>query len=245
MIKRRSTNSILKAEKRLFAIGVALTALAPLLLHMNVHHTHDTTRQLFGVRHSYNDKEQLGIRRRSLEQQQSRKMIPQSKWSDLILAANQAEEDILDFFHGEPRSLQDGVPFGGTKDSVSILARRLADRIASCRQEKLGIQQNNQHIHNCMLRVVFLGSGQTTGRDIFYNQTYPFQAEEHLQAIAEAAGLQLEVLNHAMDSDLSKEGPQTADMCIANLVGKAVDVIAWDFEATMQAQPQVQVEAFV
>lgn len=85
-----------------------------------------------------------------------------------------------------------------------------------------------------------------TGRDIFHNQSFPFQTEERLRAITSAAGIRLEVLNQAIDSDLSREGPQTAHMCMKNLVGNnAVDVLVWDFEGTMQGRPQAQVEAFV
>ena len=54
-------------------------------------------------------------------------------------------------------------------------------------------------------------------------------------------------MNHATDSDLSREGPQTNHMCIRNLlvVGPAVDIIGWDFDGNMQTGPAAQVEAFI
>ena len=174
---------------------------------------------------------------------------PSSRWSYLLAKANEAELSILDFFHRETRAIEDGVPFGGTNESVSILAERLANRIAQCHDggKRIPNTRANKLDTKCVLRVVFVGSGQMSGRDIFHNQSFPFQAEQRLQSVADAAGLRMEVLNQAIDSDLSREGPQTAHMCMGNLVGSdsPVDVIAWDFESTMQGKPQAQVEAFV
>ena len=153
-------------------------------------------------------------------------------WNHLLEQAENAEKSILEFFHGEIRALEDGVPFGGT--SVSILADRLANRITHCDGRRRRSSNSNDIMEECVLRCVFVGSGQMAGRDSFYNQSYPFQTEERLQAIANTAELTLQVLNQAIDSDLSREGPQTAHMCMKNLI-----------ETTMQGRPQAQVEAFV
>jgi len=83
------------------------------------------------------------------------------------------------------------------------------------------------------------------GREVFFNESFPFVTEKRLRPIAEAAGLELKVMNHAMDSDLSKEGPQSSHMCVANQVGKNVDVIAWDLDESMQGEPAAQMEAFI
>ena len=177
----------------------------------------------------------------------SKKANSRASWNHLLEQAEQAEQSILDFFHGETRALDDGVPFGGT--SVSILANRLASRMAQCDDRRRRNSNSNSSVdmEECVLRCVFVGSGQMAGRDSFYNQSYPFQTRERLLAIADAAGLTLEVLNQAIDSDLSREGPQTAHMCTKNVISdnSTVDVVVWDFETTMQGRPQAQVEAFV
>jgi len=54
-----------------------------------------------------------------------------------------------------------------------------------------------------------VGSAQTSGRDIFFNQSFPFVVEQRLRKTTEAAGLDLQVWNHAMDSDLSREGERS------------------------------------
>jgi hypothetical protein len=169
--------------------------------------------------------------------------------------------------------LEDGVPFGGTvgEDLFRILSDRLVQRIWLCHNKTSGTEttnatatatnseeQENYNNENCRLRIVFVGSAQTSGRDNFYNQSFPFWVKKRLRPLAMAAGLDLQIDNHAMDSDLSREGPQTNHMCIANLVGgghnnnhmndtqhDVVDVIGWDFDGNMQAKPAEQIEAFL
>jgi len=250
-------------------MGIVLTTLAPLLLHRRIHQQHDVSsvrRKLFTKHSRYNHpppslrQDSAHEERRITPREQPKIMRHSPRHTSEDIAppiqdplervANQAEENILDFFQGETRALQDGIPLGIMsgetnldKDGYkSILAQRLAKRIVACRDNQ---DTNDMDDTNCSLRVVFIGGGQTTGRDIFHNQTYPFQVEERLRGMAESAGLRLEVRNHAMDSDLSKEGPQSAHMCIQNLVGSNVDVVGWDLEANMQAQPHAQFEAFV
>ena len=182
----------------------------------------------------------LGIRRR-LAHHDRIKLDPQqdSPWFPISSAAYMAEQFILTFFHGDDRALDNGVPIGGTQESTLKLAERLARRIALCHSTDL------ERDEDCVLRVAFVGSAQTTGREVFFNESFPFVTENRLRPIAEAAGLELQVMNHAMDSDLSREGPQSTHMCVANQVGKNVDVIAWDLDQSMQAQPAAQMEAFI
>lgn len=162
-----------------------------------------------------------------------------SPWFPISSAAYMAEQYILTFFHGDVRALDNGVPIGGTKESTTKLAERLAHRIALCHSVNL------ERDEDCVLRVAFVGSAQTTGRDVFHNESFPFVTEKRLRPIAEAAGLELQVVNHGMDSDISKEGPQSTHMCVANQVGRNVDVIAWDLDGNMQAEPAAQMEAFL
>ncbi|CAB9520514.1 expressed unknown protein [Seminavis robusta] len=282
---------MLKGEMKIVFVGMFVTTLAPLLLHMNVHHADMVNRELRlagrgnNMPHIPSLKDKLmhldpDVVRAAHHQsakdsstdvqgkQTKQKKTTQSgayqklskvamelspfktkptntktQWDNVALAAKNAEQSILDFFHGEHRALQDGVPFGGTETKLSVLTERLADRIALCHGK--GIANSNDGNSNCTLRVVFLGGGQASGRDIFKNQTYAYQAEPRLRALAQAAGLKLEVLNHAMDSDLSREGPQTLHQCVANFAGNSVDVLSWDSESTMQGNPSAQIEAFV
>mmetsp|Transcript_1701 Transcript_1701/g.3393 ORF Transcript_1701/g.3393 Transcript_1701/m.3393 type:complete len:151 (+) Transcript_1701:589-1041(+) len=102
-------------------------------------------------------------------------------------------------------------------------------------------QHDEQHDekHNddedCTLTVVYIGSAQTSGHDNFHNVSYPYQTRSFLTPLAHAAGLTLRVWNHAYDSDLSREGPQTFHMCIGNWMPKngGVDVISWDFDGNL------------
>lgn len=160
-----------------------------------------------------------------------------SVWWPIIKYTQQAEHEITEFFHGDERALENGVPIGGTEDSTPFLTKRLARRIAQCRQ---GISQED-----CDLKVAFVGSAQMTGHDMFYRDSFPFLTEQRLRPIADAAGLELKIMNNALDHDHSKEGPQSTHMCISNYVGDSVDIIAWDLDAAMQGAPPAQFEAFV
>jgi hypothetical protein len=251
VLQRRATVVILKGKWRIFFLGVSVTTLASLLLHMNVHHAHLTERRLapplaprptnLQQQHLVHLPTAIGkaVETASKTAGSGVKPAITSPWENLAREASSAEKSILEFFHDEPRALEDGIFFGGTEKQLTVLTERLVGRIASCR----GAENHNET--DCTLRVVFVGGGQASGRDIFKNQTYPYPAETRLRALVKAAGLQLEVINHAMDSDLSMEGPQTSHMCVANLVGRQVDVLSWDSESTMQANPSAQIEAFV
>ena len=236
----------LQREWRLFVVGVLVTAFLPLVLHTGIHSAEDIAqsgrRLPVGVPYRVVPPEYNFHGSRSLDSTGHSRETPTQEISptSILDAANQAEQEILQFFQGETRALNDGVPFGGTEErSSNFLAKRLARRIALCQSSSTTMTTN------CTLKVVFVGSAQTSGRDNFYNQSYPFLAEERLKSVAKASGLQLKVLNHALDSDLSREGPQTTHMCIGNLVGTDVDVVAWDLDGNMQAKPSAQVEAFL
>ncbi|CAB9509029.1 expressed unknown protein [Seminavis robusta] len=165
-----------------------------------------------------------------------------SPWYPIALAAKNAERNILDFFHGDERSLENGTPVGGSEESMLLLTKRLSRKIALCHDAS---RSKSQHDEDCALRVAFIGSAQMAGRDVFYKDTFPFKTEQRLRPIAQAAGLKLQVMNHAQDNDISREGPQKAHMCVSNLIGKSIDVIAWDLDESMQNDPPAQFEAFV
>lgn len=162
-----------------------------------------------------------------------------SPWYSVAKAGKKAEQGILDFFDGDFQALDNGVPIGGTEDTTPHLTRRLAKRMANCRKT------DDTKTEDCVLRVAFIGSAQTVGRDMFHNESFPFVAEERLRLVAKAAGLELQVMNNAQDSDRSKEGPQSMHLCVGNFVGDSVDVIAWDLDNSMQGAPPAQFEAFV
>ena len=239
--KKNGSVIMLSSVGRLVMNAIAVTALMPLLLHMTVHQTFEASRRhLSTLELSPNVRRTFQSR---LNEHHVDDDTKPSHWDELIQQTGNAAEAILDFFHGEPRALQDGIPFGGTEQSLAVLTERLADRISRCARATHGSTEYRKK--HCSLRVVFAGGAQVSGRDIFKNQTYPYHVESRLRDLAEAAGLELEVLNSAMDSDLSREGPQTAHMCMENFVGSDVDVVGWDFESMMQGHPAAQIEAYV
>jgi hypothetical protein len=192
---------------RIPAIGLVVTVATSLVLHFFMSNSNDTAPDLvFG------------------------------SWqlSNVLHVSQEVEAEILDFFHGDTRALQDGTVSYASGHHFRL---RMSDRMRRCRQESL------LDVDECVLRIVFVGSAQMSGRDNLYNQTYPFVMEKRLKRLVDAAGLRLEVLNHAMDNDLSREGPQTCHMCILNLVGTNVDVVVWDFDN--MANKAAQFEAFV
>ncbi|CAB9512449.1 expressed unknown protein [Seminavis robusta] len=254
----------LENEWRFFLAAVLMTALVPMMIHMRISSNDVSASPTFlsprprkldigmGTEKAH---QKLHPRRNQHKNKQSSPRVIRNKDSlsllkqDLIQAANDAEQETLNFFHGERRSLQDGVPFGGADDASTLLAERLANRIWKCHHlRKLSPDSNSNRStkKDCVLRVVFLGSAQTTGRDNFFNATFPFQSKARLRSVAEAAGLDLQVWNHAMDSDLHREGPQSTHMCVSNFMGPdPVDVVVWDLDGILQANPKAQVEAFV
>lgn len=245
--RRTSIARMSQKEARFcLAVGLAITLVIPLFLHVSIATSRTTS---VGTISSNN-----------LAKEQKDK---EGIWNEVLNSAELAEKAILDFFHGDRRALENGVlcSGGGGKDvaantcsshHIPNLSSRLLHRITKCRQQSKQSEstsesespQKNTTQEKCVLRIVFVGSAQTFGRDMFHNLTHPFHLETRLRPIAQAAGLTLQVHNHAMDSDLSREGPQSNHMCIDNLVGSDVDVIGWDHDA-IQTKPSAQVEAFL
>lgn len=235
---------------RLLVCGVLVTALIPLLLHMEVHSTKTTKRTTSMIMPGKNMKhlQQQQQRGRLLHQHlegEKGKITDNSAsmidWKNVMKAAETAEASILDFFHGEKHALEDGAPMF---TSSQKLIQRIVQKIYHCQQQN-DTTNDNDDIY-CTFRIVFIGGAQMAGRDNLFNVTFPFIAERRLQPILEASGLKLEVLNHAMDSDLNREGPQTAHMCISNfLPPEGVDVVIWGYDDIMQNHPSNQLEAFI
>lgn len=228
---------------KFFVAAIVLTAVLPLMIHLkltnNEHHLSNNNNNNNKPTFLPKKKEQRSSHnyKDTFVQDPSLQVAP-TKYDKIVNAANQVESHILEFFQGESRALVDGVPYGSPNNY--ILKERLIQRISDC-------HSNNAKDKNCTLKVVFIGSAQTSGRDNFYNSSFPFFTKQLLTPIAQAANLQLQVYNHALDSDLSREGPQTTHMCVGNLVGNTadVDVIAWDMDGNLQRNPPAQVEAFL
>jgi hypothetical protein len=269
----RRTGLVREAWWRWFVAGVVLTAFAPVFLYWDLEvEERDSAFNPRSTTSSSSPRRFQHFSQGHDETQPKQEPPPRTKQDEplnrkgqgMLKAAKEAETAILNFFQGEARALEDGVPFGGDSvESLRIFSDRLVQRILLCHNNATTTDaatdnENQTDINNCMLRIVFVGSAQTSGRDNFYNQSFPFWVQKRILPIAEAAGLGLQLDNHAMDSDLSREGPQTSHMCIANLVGgrqnnnnnnnnidHPVDVIGWDFDGNMQAKPSAQVEAFL
>ena len=270
-----------RPEWRIFAAGILATTLFPLVLHTQIENNKSVSQQVgrqlsvATVPHPYhphNAATMISPQKKdrddgeshdggSPKQRKQQHVNIQENDTSILRdavqkASKQAEKQILDFFQGETRALQDGVHSFHENNSTShpprnFLVKRLAHRINACQNKNVKswpVADTVRSKHDgdvCTLKVVFVGSAQMSGRDNFYNQSYPFFVEDRLKPIAEAAGLELQVFNHALDSDLSREGPQTTHMCIGNLAGTDTDVVVWDLDGSMQAKPPAQVEAFL
>jgi hypothetical protein len=72
----------------------------------------------------------------------------------------------------------------------------------------------------------FAGTSVTAGHDNFFNQSYPIVLERLLLDSYTAAGLNLEVRNHAMGNNPAIP----AAFCVRSQLGEDTDVAAWEFE---------------
>lgn len=71
----------------------------------------------------------------------------------------------------------------------------------------------------------FAGTSVTAGHDNFYQQSYPVVMEKLIREAFVAAGLNLEVRNHAMGN----QPPIPAAFCVQSQLGQDTDVAAWEF----------------
>lgn len=228
---------------RLFALGIVATFSLQLVLHCKI----DSSSEARGVsliRYHFPDNKLSGANTNNNAKGSN------LYYKDLTNEIKHVEREVLTFFHGEKRALDNGAV---SYSSKGIFRRRLADKMRRCgtssNNRDIGQHDNKQTEGNddddmCTLRIVFVGSAQVSGRDNLFNWTFPFVIERRLRSLCMSANLRLEVLNHAMDNDLSREGPQTSHMCMENLVGgNSVDVIGWGFGD--MAGKAAQFESFI
>jgi hypothetical protein len=71
-----------------------------------------------------------------------------------------------------------------------------------------------------------MGISTTAGHDNYYNQSYSKVFERHFGTVLAAAGVALEVRNHAVGGF----GVMPSHLCVHTMVGKDLDLLTWDFQ---------------
>ena len=181
-------------------------------------------------------------------------------WESIIERASAREAEARARWGNDARVFDEGFPVRSGQDGgLAGLVQLLAVRMSACSKSKSEAnrkrkERNDGHElpelpeegrDNCSLRVVFLGSALTVGRDNHQNRTYPAHTERVLRStlgpLLLKIGLRLEVINAAMDHDLAREGPQKSHLCLTNQVGQGADVLSWEFDEIMAASRPAQV----